>query len=142
MKKPGFFPLLFLMALLLCWLVVGCAGFKAPANFTQTEKVEYTTLKTLKSAKIFREFALESAGSVYKKGLMKEDTKEKIIEIGDDLQLAINSAADALIAYKQSGVLGGDKTLQEKLVVYQTLFNQFMEIVTPYVMDISTKEVT
>lgn len=140
MKRINYFHVLCLLILGL--FLTGCAGLSAPDNFTQTEKVEYTTLKTLKSAKIFREFALESAGSVYKKGLMEDETKEKIIKLGDQLQLAINTAADALIVYKQSGGLGGDKALEEKLIVYQSLFNQFMEIVTPFVAGIPGKEVS
>lgn len=117
---------------------VGCAALTAPDHFTEPEKVQFTTLKTLKSAKIFREFALESAGSIYKQGLMDEETKDKIIFVGDELQRAINSAADALIAYKQAdGLVDGDPSLRKRLLVYQVLFNQFMEIVTPYVMDFS-----
>jgi len=140
MRKINCFPVLCLLILSL--FLMGCAGLNPPDNFTQTQKIEYTTLKTLKSAKIFREFALESAGSVYKKGLMKEDTKDKIIRLGDDLQLAINTAADALLAYKKSGGLGGNQALEEKLIVYQSLFNQFMEMVAPYVAGTSGKEVS
>ncbi|MCP3941500.1 MAG: hypothetical protein GY710_08470 [Desulfobacteraceae bacterium] len=142
MKLRLNFPLLLVLSTILLFFVVGCAGLTAPNHFTQAEKIEYTTLKTLKSANTFREFALESAGSVYKKGLMEESTKEKIIMLGDQLQLAINTAADALLAYKNSGGLGHDKTLEENLIVYQSLFNQFMEIVTPYVVGISGKEVS
>ena len=140
MRKINYFYLVCLLMLGL--FLMGCSGLKAPDNFTPAEKVQFTSLKTLKSAKIFKEFALGSAGSIYKKGLMKEETKEKIIKLGDELQRAINSAADALIAYKKSDGLGGDKMLEEKLIVYQALFNQFMEIVTPYVMNLTGKEVT
>jgi len=130
------------LAVLVAFALSACSMFEAPDDFTEGQKVEYTTLKTLKSAKIFRDFALASAGSVYKNGLMDAETKDKIISVGDKLQLAINHAADALIAYKQSGGLGGDQSLQEKLLVYQSLFNQFMEIVTPYVLDTAGKEVS
>lgn len=140
-QKFSFFgQLLLLLIVVTVLFMTGCTAFQAPETMTETEKVTFTSLKTLKSAKIFREFALESAGSIYKKGLMDEETKEKIIEIGDDLQLAINGAADALIIYNDSGGLSGEKTLEEKLLVYQALFNQFMEIVTPYVMKLE-KEV-
>ncbi len=117
----------------------GCSLFIAPVDFTGSGKIEYTTLKTLQSARVFREFALGTAGSVYKNGLMSESIKEKIITVGDELQQAINTAADALIAYKQSAGTG-DETLQEKLVVYQALFNEFLEIVTPYVLNASGAE--
>lgn len=136
-SKPGF---LLLLVLLVFTGTIGCRTLTAPDHFTGPEKVQFTTLKTLKSAKIFREFALESAGSVYKQGLMNEETKDKIISVGDELQRAINSAADALIAYKKSDGLGEDQSLRKRLLVYQVLFNQFMEIVTPYMMDSSKEE--
>lgn len=122
-----------LMFITLALLFVGCASFTPPSDFTKSEKIQYTTIQTLKSAKAFREFTLESAGAVYKKGLMDDDTRDKIIEIGDRLQQAINVAADALLAYRQSGET---YSLEEKLSIYQAVFNEFMEIVTPYAMEV------
>lgn len=135
MKKQISFLIVIIMMCL-----ASCAILSTPEHFTPAQKVEYTTLKTLESAKTFREFALESAGSRYKQGLMDESTKEKIIKIGDELQLAINTAADALIAYKNTNGLVGDQSIAEKIGNYQAIFNQFMEAVTPYVMKTTTAQ--
>lgn len=130
MKFKLFFVMIFL-AIVCCY---GCSMFQAPDNFTPEQKVEYTTLQTLKAAKDFRIFALKSAGSLYKKGLMSEDTKNEIIKIGDELQKAINDAADALALYHQTGGLKSE-ILEEKIMAYQSLFNKFLEIATPYMID-------
>jgi len=128
MKKQ----IVFLMIIVMICLP-GCGLYTAPQHFTQAQKVEYTTLKTLQSAKVFREFALQSAGTAYKNGLMDDAVKNDIIKAGDRLQMAINSAADALVLYHQARGMGGTKALEEKLTGYQAIFNRFMEIVTPYI---------
>ena len=119
----------FILSLFILLFIVGCAGMNAPENFTPEQKVQFTTLKTLQAAKTFRVFALGAAGDAYKAGLITDVDKDKIIVIGDNLQEAINMAADALIAYKLSG---DEITLYGKVAIYQKLFNQFMEVVTPY----------
>lgn len=111
----------------------GCGVFSPPEHFTPVQKVEYTTLKTLQSAKVFRGFALKSAGTAYKNGLMDETVKQDIIQAGDKLQMAINGAADALIHYHKAGGIGGSTILDDKLGKYQSIFNRFLEKVTPYI---------
>jgi hypothetical protein len=123
-----------LICLLLTALATGCAYFKAPDGFTPKQKAEYTTLQTLKAAKEFRVFGLESAGTMYKLGLLDDKTKGEIIETGDNLQAAINTAADALIWYHRTGDVKDKQSVEDKLAAYQELFNDFMEIVTPHLI--------
>lgn len=127
------------VAIALAIVCFGCSYFQAPDSFTAKEKVEYTSLRTLEAAKTFRTVGLEAAGAVYKAGAMDEKTKGKIIEIGDDLQEAINTAADALIAYKtMTDELADTSTLEAKIAAYQKVFNEFMELVTPYLTTTTT----
>lgn len=130
---------LLVSVLALCF--IGCGAFVAPEQFIPVQKVEFTTLKTLQSAKAFREFALSAAGAAYKNGLMGEEMKQDIIKTGNRLQLAINSAAEALILYHEAGGIDGSASLEERLADYQAVFNRFMEIVTPYIRGKETVDV-
>lgn len=131
MKTKNTTGLLIDVLFVMLLFMAGCSLFTAPSNFTHTQKVEFTSLQTLKSASTFRKFALESSAVAYKKGLIQEDTKNKIIKIGDTLQETINTAADALIAYHNSEITETD--LSTKIMNYQKVFNEFLEIVTPYI---------
>ena len=125
------FTLLILLMFMIC--LNSCAT--APDTFTPAEKVQLTTLKTLKSAKIFRVAALQSTAVYYKRGLIEEKDKEQIIEIGDQLQLAINIAADALIIYKETESVDDMANMDIKIMQYQQIFNQFMELVSLYLVE-------
>lgn len=122
------FIVLFMIAILLS--TQGCSLYQAPDSFTPKQKVEYTTLKTLKTAKQFRVFALSLTGDLYKNGLLTEKQKEEIITLGDSLQGSINTAANALILYHKG--LIQEENVSEKIEDYTNLFNDFLKLITPY----------
>ncbi len=104
-----------------------------PKEFTPSEKVQFTTMKGLHTAYDFRVFALSSAKVFWDKGLMSEETKDEIIDIGDKFQHAINETSLALEFYrKSSGVNGGD--LGQKIQIYQELYVEFNNLVMPYII--------
>ena len=62
------------------------------------------------------------------------ETKDKIVEIANNLQVAINSTANALIVYNDSaGALGG-ADLETKIAIYQAMYGQFSDLVLPFVL--------
>jgi len=116
--------------LLYFMVMPGCA----PAHFTPTEKVLYTSTKTLVAAKNFRDTGLSITGGLYKQGLLSEELKIAIIEVGNQLQDAINKTSEALEIYKLSDGSSGGADLQTKIVLYQALYGKFSELVMPYVL--------
>jgi hypothetical protein len=119
-----------IMLFVLTCLFSGCSYFEAPESFTPKQKMEYTTLRTLTAAKKFRVFALGTTAELYKKGLLTEEQKEDIIKIGDALQGSINTTAGALILYHKGAAT--QETVNESIEEYQSFFNDFLELVSPY----------
>lgn len=113
----------------------GCFTFKSTSKLTQVQKVEYTTMRTLEAARDFRVFALETSGTLYKSGLMDDDTKIRIIKAGDNLQNYINTASDALLIFHTTNGDYGTAEIDASLAAYQAAFNSFLEIVTPYLLN-------
>jgi len=118
-------PILFFMVL--CILCVGCF----PKTFSQSDKILYTTNQTLQSAKEFRVLALQSAAEYYKKGLLPENKKIEIIDLGDRLQGSINNVADALIIYQQLGPIGKED-VKFQMQIFTKLFEEFTNLVAPF----------
>ena len=119
-----------LCLLVLVSMVTACA----PAHFTPTEKKLYTSVKTLETAKEFRVFGLRTAGSFYKKGLIDDEKKNEIIEMGDDLQNAVNKVSEALELYhKLDG--SNEVALEQEIVIYQEIYKKFSDLVMPYIME-------
>lgn len=115
--------------LVLSWALTSCA----PQHFTPLEKTVYSTAKTLESAVVFRDTGLKVAGDLYKQGLLDEDTKDKIIKLGDDLKEVINMTKEVLKIYNSSG--GNRSDLQEQLMLYHTIYGEFSDLIMPYVID-------
>ncbi len=121
---------MFIMVLFLLCLM-SCVG---TSTFTPSEKVAYTSVQTLKVAKQFRTTGLESAKILWDQGLLDVKTKDKIVQVADDLQMAINDCADALKIYLESGGNSGGATLEEKLKIYHKLYGQFTDLVMPFII--------
>ena len=119
-----------ILTILICSLFIASC---APANFTRSEKIIYTTNQILQNAKKFRILALESAAEYYKRGLMSEEQKEQIIKLGDDLQRAINIAADALIQYHKFS--SNPELLHERMKRFNDVFKRFSDVVLPYIIN-------
>lgn len=117
-----------LLTLMIFVLVQGCA----PRHLSPVEKTTFTTYKTLKTAKIFREEGLSAAGLYYKRGLIDEEKKEEIIKLGDDLQQGINDASEALELFKATGE---ETNLAKKMEMYHYLYGKFTDLVMPLVLE-------
>lgn len=109
----------------------GCIGLQ---EGTPTEKVVYTSAKTLETAKIFRETGLDAAKLFWDQGLMTMETKDKIVEVANNLQAAINSAGKALKVYHETNGAEGGADLNSKILMYQAIYGQFVDLVMPYVI--------
>lgn len=103
-------------------------------DFSIEEKRIYTTMKTLEAAKEFRNLGLSAAGEYYKAGLMADKTKEDIIKIGNQVQSAINYTAEALKLYMILNDKDNLIDLQQKILVYQQIYGEFVDIIMPYMI--------
>lgn len=122
------FNLLILIAL--CFLLTSCVLKEG----TPSEKVVYTSAKSLETAKIFRTTGLEAAKIFWDRKLMDMETKDKIVEVANNLQSAINSAATALKLYQATNGMQGGADLNEKIVLYQAIYGKFTDLVMPYLI--------
>lgn len=123
----------YLMAfLVMVFITVGCI----PKEFTPSEKVIYTTTKSLQVASEIRVTALTTIGNLYKEGtLTDEGFKARVIELGDELQVIINVTANAMLIYKDSGLESDKRTLAEKVEKYVEIYGKFSDLVMPYILD-------
>ena len=121
----------FMILLMVLMGTFGCIGLK---EGTPTEKVVYTSQKTLESAKIFRETGLDSAKVFWDQGLMTMETKDKIVEVSNNLQAAINSSGKALKIFHDTNGAQGGADLDAKIRMYQAIYGQFVDLVMPYVI--------
>ena len=121
----------FMILLFVLMGAFGCIGLK---EGTPTEKVVFTSQKTLETAKIFRETGLASAKIFWDQGLMKMETKDKIVEVANNLQAAINSAGKALKIFHDTNGAQGGTDLDAKIQMYQAIYGQFVDLVMPYVL--------
>lgn len=103
----------------------------APKDFTPFEKRIYTTTKTLEAAIEFRHLGLSITGNLYKKGLLPEKEKDKLIEIGDELYDIIITCQNALELYYNTGV---EQRLEKKLELYTQIYGKFSDLVMPYIL--------
>ena len=118
------------LSIMIVFVIVSCA----PQSFTPVEKTIYTTTKTLAAAKQFRHTGLQIAGDFYRRGLIEEDVKEEIIEVANELQMAINVTADVLQIYLISKGQEEAQMLETKILLYQQLYGKFSELIMPYML--------
>lgn len=116
----------------ICFLLTSCAL----KGFTHEEQISFTTLRTLEAAKIFRVTTLKTCGELYKQGKISENDKIKIIEIGNNLQHAINILADILITFEATKDKKYIEQIIENMDVYQKIFNDFMEFTSQFLGEI------
>ena len=122
----------YLMSLLIIFMMISCA----PSTFTPTEKVTFTTTRSLEAASEIRITALKTIAGLYKEGVLTDEAfKAKVIEIGDELQVAINVTANALLVYKDSGLSADKLTLGEKIENYTIVYGKFSDLVMPYILE-------
>lgn len=108
----------------------------APQEFSPSEKAIYTTVRSLQGAKELRVTALKTIGGLYKDGTLTDvEFKEKVIEIGDMLQDAINFTSLALEAYYVASTDENKNDLQVKVLMYQKILGEFTDLVMPYVLE-------
>jgi len=120
--------------MILMIVLMGAYGCVTLKEGTPTEKVIFSSTKTLESAKIFRETGLDAAKIFWDQGLMDMETKDKIVEVANNLQAAINSAATALTIYNNSNGAEGGANLDTKIQMYQMIYGEFVDLVMPYVL--------
>jgi len=130
MKKISIILISIIMSLM---FVLSSCVFTAPDSFTPSEKVQFTTMKGLTTAHDFRIFALESSKIIWDKGLMSVEDKDKIVELGDAFQKAINEASLSLEIYRKSDGLNSSD-LESKINLYQKIYLQFNGLVLPYII--------
>lgn len=123
----------FLLTLMLVmFITVGCA----PKAFSPTEKVIFTTTKSLQAASEVRVTALTTIAKLYKDGVLTDEAfKNRVIELGDELQIIINVTANAMLIYKDSGLSADRQTLSEKVAIYVEIYGKFSDLVMPYILD-------
>ena len=78
---------------------------------------------------------LNAAKEYWDKGLLDVETKDKIVKVANNLQMAINSVADLLIVYKESKGQNGYSDLEDKMAIYTAIYGQFSDLIMPYILD-------
>ena len=128
------------MFLVACWVFAAFVVVTAvnvggciPKNMTPQEKIEFSTLKGLETAKIFRDTALDAARDFWRQGLLSEEQAHEIAEVADDLQRAINEASYALEAYHKTGDLA-ESDIEAKAKAYHEIYVRFSNLVMPFIL--------
>lgn len=114
-------------------ILVGLQGC-APKNLSKSDKVIYTTVKTLQVAKDFRVLGLQTAGKLHSAGKIDDKLAREIIVIANDLQASINAISLLLETYDKTRGPDDKKALDAQVEVYMGLYGQFTEIIMPYLI--------
>ena len=94
-------------------LVAGCAtGGTTNYSFIQT------TYKTLVTAADVYETSMQTAGVLYKKGLLNETQKEQIIKVAQKYHDAWHAAQKALEEYKKAQTPANKTALEAAMNIY------------------------
>lgn len=101
----------------------------ACANFTRN------TYRTLAAAGESYDIAMSTAGSLYLKGLINEEQKNKVIDIATKYKLAYNVAVDALAMYEKTS----DPNDKEKLAAAMSQMAPLLEDLIKIVNEFSKK---
>jgi len=110
-------------------LLQGCISIIKPT-------VIHTTFKTLQAAKKFRESGLTLCGEYYKQDLIDEETKNRIVKLGNELQASINECSKSLyIYYEMNDKQRETSQLKLKIQKYQQVYGKFVDIVLPYLIE-------
>jgi len=118
--------------LLVVFITVGCI----PKEFTPAEKVIFTTTKSLQAASEVRVTALTTIARLYKDGVLTDEAfKQRVIELGDELQIIINVTANTMLIYKDSGLEKDKRALAEKIDIYVAVYGKFSDLVMPYILE-------
>lgn len=133
MSNPFYYRkrLTMFLTLVVLLAVVGCA----PKNLTTEDKVIYSVVKTLDTAKTFRTLGLQTAGKLHTDGVIDDKMAREIITVANDLQASINATALLLETYKKTNSEEDKKLLDEKVAIYMELYGKFVELIMPYVME-------
>jgi len=108
----------------------------APKSFTTSEKVIYTSVKSLQAAKELRVTALKTIGDMYKAGILIDtDFQKDVIRVGDNLQEVINTTSETILIYYNASTIKNKETLAEKISLYQKIYGEFSDLVMPYVLE-------
>ncbi len=105
-----------------------------------------TTYKALKSAAIIYDEGMSAMADAHALGLIDDEARDKTIAIGEDFSVAWQAAVDALYLYAVA-VDGGQSpepnTVEEKLALFQDVYNAFTSAVRPYIVrSLTNREVT
>ena len=131
-KLINFNSLFVLIVVLLLMGLIGCSGL---SDGTPVEKKVYVTIKSLEAAKVFRTNGLEAAKVFWDQGLMSVETKDKVVQVANDLQFAINSIARAMKIYNSSNGTQGGADVDDWLQIYQQIYGEFTDLVMPFLIE-------
>ncbi len=122
----------FLALIVMLIMVAGCL----PKGATTSEKVIFTTVRSLQAAKELRVTALKTIGGLYINGTLTDQAfKEEVIKIGDQLQKAINITSEAILTYNNAKDDLSKGDLGAKILIYQNILGEFTDLVMPYVLE-------
>lgn len=121
-----------LVLMVLAFLLTACI----PKELSTSEKVVFTTVRSLQAAKELRVTALKTIGGMYINGTLTDpEFKDRVIKIGDDLQEAINVTSEALQIYYTEKDNLSKEDLSVKILAYQKILGEFTDLVMPYVLE-------
>ena len=122
----------FLALIVMLIMVAGCL----PKGATTSEKVIFTTVRSLQAAKELRVTALKTIGGLYINGTLTDQSfKEEVIKIGDQLQKSINITSEAILTYNNAKDDLSKGNLGSKILIYQNILGEFTDLVMPYVLE-------
>ena len=122
----------FLALIVMLIMVAGCL----PKGATTSEKVIFTTVRSLQAAKELRVTALKTIGGLYINGTLTDQSfKEEVIKIGDQLQKSINITSEAILTYNNAKDDLSKGDFGAKILIYQNILGEFTDLVMPYVLE-------
>ena len=123
---------------IMMFMLTGCYGL-AP---TTPENQINTMFKTLQTAKQFRHTGLSIVGDFYKQGLVSEDKKEEVIEIGNELKEIIAVSFDCLKDYVEVKNNTTLSALNSNIQLYNRIYAKFSDLIIPYLLKEATGDNT
>ena len=106
---------------ILLFTLTGCA-------MLHQSTTEYA-YKTLSAAGIAYDNAMKAVADLDAQGKLPADTKQEILELAEVYYEAYHMCADAIIFYKQAGMMPDQDSLDEKFEHFMFVYEQFMHLV-------------
>ena len=93
-----------------------------------------TMYDALAVSKLSYETTMESTHDLFRRGVITQEEKDKVFEIGRKYMKAHNAAVDALASYEESGMTVGQKQIEIQAKAASKALSEVLDMVKPYLL--------